>query len=472
MINYKMNTDNTYTSTIDGLFLSISREEIIGSINHFIKNREGIFVLTGEKGCGKSLFARNISSYIGNITSILINEVHATEDSLLRNVCQELDVEMADSYIFELLLDRLNMKLIEYYKEEKSILLVVDNLYELNDSVIDAILKIGELEYNGNKLIQIMLVSDYDGIRLLREKEREYVNILFKLVLDMKPLNIQECKLFIVKLFRDNGLLTDAIADSDVELIFNLTSGNPGQISSLIEHIFLASPSKEIPDKTRIIAAAEVLGYNIGFIDNKKNVSSKTGLFVSIVMICIVLSAVFVLKLVNDDKQKIVIIDNLTEVLVIDNDSIKDNNISVVSKKDLSTKDNVTNNKIVTIENTLSDNTSKATVITEKVTLNKVEDNITTKDVSKVDNISESTTDNVTDLLPNEKVVLGKCVKLKKNLNFRVYPDLKADRIKVLAAETSYKIISETESWVKISLNDTSGWVYKSMNFLEIFDCE
>ena len=58
----------------------------------------------------------------------------------------------------------------------------------------------------------------------------------------------------------------------------------PGRISSLFEHILLASHSKEIPNKNQVIAAAEVLGFTKRAVEDDTADSSKVGLYAGVVV--------------------------------------------------------------------------------------------------------------------------------------------------------------------------------------------
>lgn len=486
-----MNTGYETMSDKDKFFISINREEIITSIKSLVQNRAGTFILTGDEGTGKSLFSRVLPEYLPDVTVIRLDKIYDTEDELLRDIGKQIDIEMSDSHIFELLLDRLRIKLIEMYKDGVNILLIVDHLDKLSSIILDAILVIGDLSFQNDKLIQIMLISDYEGIRLIKQKELEHVDLMFKRVLDLKALNIQECKPFIIKIFRKHGLITDDLSDADVDLIYRYANGSPQKMDRLIEHALLAGGLKQTPDKSRLVEAAESLGF-VKVEDSESIESSGKAKMIAGVAVAVFIVAGIGIKLMSGgpdvtpvsptlETMKVVeLVDNKTEVAVVSPiDNITEPTVvaqvtedkPVVAPVETESPKPTTEPVRETKEEVSTGDTDRLTTVdVVPVTQPK-----TVQPVIETDSVELPVEDNNTEVAQvktTDKEPNGRCVRLKKNLNFRVSPDINAERINVLAAETAYRIIDETDFWVKVEYNEVEGWLYKSMKFLEMYECD
>jgi general secretion pathway protein A len=150
------------------LFLSPSHKQALGSIVYGVKNRKGFVVITGEVGVGKTTILR---SYLEGAAKektkvIYIFNADVSFKNLLKTIYKELGLDAKKGDVVEML-DDLYQILMEEYKQGNTVLLIVDEAQNMPVETLENLRMLSNLETSKDKLIQIVLVGQYEFDEIL-----------------------------------------------------------------------------------------------------------------------------------------------------------------------------------------------------------------------------------------------------------------------------------------------------------------
>jgi general secretion pathway protein A len=145
------------------LFLSPSHKQALGSIVYGVRNRKGFIVITGEVGVGKTTVLR---SYLEGVAKqktkvIYIFNTNVSFKNLLKTIYKELGLDPKSGDIVEMLND-LYQILMDEYKQGNTVLLIADEAQNMPIETLENLRMLSNLETSNDKLLQIVLIGQYE----------------------------------------------------------------------------------------------------------------------------------------------------------------------------------------------------------------------------------------------------------------------------------------------------------------------
>jgi general secretion pathway protein A len=150
------------------LFLSPSHKQALGSIVYGVRNRKGFVVITGEVGVGKTTILR---SYLEGVAKqktkvVYIFNANVSFRNLLKTIYKELGLDAKTGDTVEMLND-LYQILMEEYRQGNTVLLIVDEAQNMPVETLENLRMLSNLETSKDKLIQIVLIGQYEFEEIL-----------------------------------------------------------------------------------------------------------------------------------------------------------------------------------------------------------------------------------------------------------------------------------------------------------------
>ena len=180
------------------LFLSPSHKQALGSIVYGVRNRKGFIVITGEVGVGKTTILR---SYLEGVAKqktkvVYIFNTNVSFKNLLKTIYKELGIDPKSSDIVEML-NQLYQFLMEEYKLGNTVLLIADEAQNMPIETLENLRMLSNLETSTDKLLQIVLIGQYEFEDILNLYELRQLKQRIVLRSTIVPLSQKESMAYI-----------------------------------------------------------------------------------------------------------------------------------------------------------------------------------------------------------------------------------------------------------------------------------
>ena len=147
----------------DFLFLSPSHQDAYTSIFWGIQQRKGLVAVTGEVGVGKTTILR---SYLEGADPEIIKTVYIFHAALsfgklMKQIVSELGIPAVGEDLPDLI-DRVFLYLVDAYKNDRRVVLIIDEAQNLPVETLERLLMLSNRDTSQEKLLQIILVGQLE----------------------------------------------------------------------------------------------------------------------------------------------------------------------------------------------------------------------------------------------------------------------------------------------------------------------
>lgn len=230
------------------LFLSPHHKEALDHLLYGINERKGFIAITGGVGTGKTTLCRTLLSHLDTSTkSALIFNSFISDNELLKTVLQEFGIEMdPESESKKDNIDTLNQFLLDNFSRGGNAVLLIDEAQNLSHTVLEQIRMLSNLETEKEKLIQIVLVGQYELTELLATPSLRQLNERITVRYDLRPLKFEDIKGYVEhRLVVAGGRGNVRFTNGAYRKIYQYSHGNPRRINAVCDRGLLIAYARE-----------------------------------------------------------------------------------------------------------------------------------------------------------------------------------------------------------------------------------
>ncbi len=233
---------------------------------------DGIDVLIGEEGTGKTITVKKFLSELQKTKSIYIPYTDQSFDEIIKHIGENILEKKFEESTQKIISE------IENYTRDNRTVIVIDNIHEASLNIIENLRIFTEI-----KNIKLVLVGNGYLEKILRLSSMRQLSTRVRNILFLNNLNKKDTKKYIdTRLYNAGGDVS--ISRKVYGLVYDITKGNPYKINLLMEEsLYLASLRKKKKIKPSTIRKA---AKNLGF-----KVKRRIGLLT--ILIVILLLAIF-----------------------------------------------------------------------------------------------------------------------------------------------------------------------------------
>ena len=186
----------------DFLYKSESHQQALEQLLRGIRRREGMLLLTGDVGTGKTTTTRALLRLLDkHVFTALVLNPFVSEDELLRVLLQDFGV-VSDGRELEgvgrqSLVETLNRFLLSLAAVGASALAIVDEAQNLRPEVLEQLRVLTVLETDQQKLLQILLVGQPELRTMLARPEMRPLNQRIARRCSIRPLTCDEVEKYV-----------------------------------------------------------------------------------------------------------------------------------------------------------------------------------------------------------------------------------------------------------------------------------
>ena len=206
-----------------------AHEEALDRLLHGLTEGEGVLVLAGETGTGKTLLCHRLLERLGgDIRSAFLTNSHVPDRAaLLQTILYDLRLPFQGKSEQEMRLS-LTDYLLEGFADGKSTVLIVDEAHHLAPDLLEELRLLGNLEARSGKALQVVLVGQPSLLTTLQTPELEPLRQRVVVRQELSGLNLDEAADYLLHHVRVAGGKPEAVLlDEAVEVLARQTRGVP-----------------------------------------------------------------------------------------------------------------------------------------------------------------------------------------------------------------------------------------------------
>ncbi len=273
------------TPDVEYFYPSSSHQEALELLSFFIKDGDGFALLTGYPGTGKTTLLRKfLESLPKEWEFALIVTPMLSPKELIKSILNDLNIQSKGDDLSENL-DIFQEHLLKLARENKKLLLIIDEAQSLPIESLEQIRLLSNIEMKSVKPLQILLVGQPE-LENMVEKQVRQLNQRITVRAYLMPLSEEETSDYIqYRMAKANGSVSfEKAARSE---IFKRTQGIPRLINSIMKRVLFLAYSKKRRTITRedIKNAAESLGLKLEDI----KISIAIGIIIATVVLMVIM---------------------------------------------------------------------------------------------------------------------------------------------------------------------------------------
>jgi len=257
------------------LYPSPSHEEAIRFLLQSVQRREGVAVLSGDIGTGKTTVCRTVLEQLDMklFTSLVLNPFLSVEE-LLREILLDFGVVSREAVRSgrvtaaskHELVTTLHEFLVSLVPIGASAVLVIDEAQHLSPAVLEEIRVLSNLETNQAKLLQIVLVGQLNLLDILKQPEQRQLDQRISLRAVLRPLGRADLDAYVAhRLTVARGHAPVTFDASALDLVQQATGGVPRLINLVCDRALMLGAQAGVRAITSqmIVGAAASLGLQV-----------------------------------------------------------------------------------------------------------------------------------------------------------------------------------------------------------------
>jgi general secretion pathway protein A len=228
-------------------YVSHQHKAALAKVTYATEQRQGLSVIFGDVGVGKTTVARRLyqiyrdqSNYY---TAYIPTPLYPSDFQFLKNICAEFSIKPKRSKLVQLA--AFEAFLIDAFKENKNVLLIVDEAQGLIGPQFELIRQLLNFETNTRKLIQIVLIGQNELRNKLRLKRALASRVSTRSTLE--PLHYEDTRSMINFRVMVAGRQTPLFTDEAIDRIYNSSRGMPREICVLGLNLLPAAVVHKVP---------------------------------------------------------------------------------------------------------------------------------------------------------------------------------------------------------------------------------
>lgn len=250
------------------------QSEAIAFLKFEIDKGDGIKLLTGDIGVGKTLLIRYLAVLLKDKFKIVtIDDSDIDSEDFLLFIADffKLPNNFEDKRSFFWFIDE------EYSKTKKRILIIIDEAHRLKKSLLNDLNLMAKIQRDNEQLINIVLVGQNPLIELVKEIKPNGNMQKDRIVCHLRSLTKTETDQYIKHRLKIAGTEKDLFSSGALGKIFKYSGGIPRVINTICDHALMMGYSTELKKiKTPMIKeCAEVLHLQKKVFKNGKDLTKE-----------------------------------------------------------------------------------------------------------------------------------------------------------------------------------------------------
>lgn len=219
------------------LFLTSQHEALLADLVDFVSTRQGVALLEGDSGVGKTVLAHALMQRIPqNFNPLIISRPAADPMALMVSIAQAMAIDIKEGNLVHL--NRLEDAVQAAARQGKFYLVWLDGAHELTDQHLEEVWVLSQMELHGQHLLSFLLVAQPALSQRLGSLANQRLARLTEKKFNLTSLTPEETLLYIDhRLHQVGSSFAACFAEDCPSQLFILTGGNPRRINTVCHQV-------------------------------------------------------------------------------------------------------------------------------------------------------------------------------------------------------------------------------------------
>jgi type II secretory pathway predicted ATPase ExeA len=233
------------------LFLSQQYELFLAELSEFITSRQGIAVISGDDGVGKTMLAHALMQRLPqSFHPLIISRPTAESLAISLMIGQSLGIDLRERNLVTL--TPLTEAIQAAAEQSKYLLVFLDDAHTLLDQHLEEIYNLSQIQHHGQQLMPIILMGRKGLIQKLACQANQRLDGLIRQDFSLSGLTFEETNRYIDHRLKQVGSsLTACFAEGCSGQLFARTGGIPRRINQVCDQALTRAWQENRPRVTR-----------------------------------------------------------------------------------------------------------------------------------------------------------------------------------------------------------------------------
>lgn len=221
-------------------WLGKMHKEALAIFKYGILNNQGFFLLTGDVGTGKTTFVNALTKSLGD--EVIVAKVPDPGLEMLdfmNYISHAFDMKKGKFTSKEAFLIHFGHFLNNAYAAGKKVLLIIDECQRLDSDLLKEIRKISNIEKNGTKLLNIILIGQNEFNDVWQKNKNRTRNQRVSINYAIDSLDVHETGEFVRHRLKIAGAEKDIFSPDALLRVYEFSAGIPRRINIICDHALL-----------------------------------------------------------------------------------------------------------------------------------------------------------------------------------------------------------------------------------------
>lgn len=222
-------------------YTGAGRGEALAALAYALRAEDGLILLTGEVGTGKTTVLRALlSSPPPGVRLAYLCDPALTPAQALPAVAAELGLELGRGAA-SARWSRVQQALVEWYGSGVRAAVLIDEAHRLPPATLERVRLLSNLEGDGGRLLQIVLAGQPELVSLLKRPALRALRDRVGLHLRLRPLATGEVRDYVRRRLAHAGAQASPFTPAALALLARAARGRPRRVNLLADRALLAA---------------------------------------------------------------------------------------------------------------------------------------------------------------------------------------------------------------------------------------
>ena len=228
------------------LWLGEQYKEALAALEYGIRSTKGLILLTGDVGTGKTTLVNatinrwNLDNVIASVSDPKM-EIMDFYNFLAHSFRMGRRFESKGDFLL-----KFSHLVFKIYKQDKKLLLIIDEAQRLNHELLEEIRHLSNIETQNTKLLTIILAGQNELNSILRKDINRAIRQRISLNYYLKPLSKNDAREYIRHRLNIAGTEKKIFKANTLHAIMSFSQGYPRLINSICDHALLTGYVKGV----------------------------------------------------------------------------------------------------------------------------------------------------------------------------------------------------------------------------------